>query len=52
MRAWYSAWAESRLVLRAGWRYSARHSWLAMSSPYRHRSWAGQQGPRVAARWP
>src|SRR5260370_20417793 len=52
MRAWYSAWAETRAGLRAGCRYRTDHSSDAMSSPYRHRSWAGQQGPRAAARWP
>ena len=52
LRAWYSAWAETRAGLRAGCRYSTDHSSAAMSSPYRHRSWAGQHGPRPAARCP
>ena len=31
---------------------STDHKAEAMSRAYRHRSWAGQQGPRAAARWP
>ena len=52
MRAWYSAWADSSAVSRPGWRYRTDHRPEAMSRAYRHRSWAGQQGPRAAARWP
>src|SRR5207245_11143688 len=48
MRAWYSAWADSSAGSRPGWRYRADHRPEAMSRAYRHRSWAGQQGPRAA----
>src|SRR5690242_16386820 len=52
MRAWYSAWAETRPGVRSGWRYRTAHRAAAMSRAYRHRSWASQHGARVAARWP
>src|SRR5690349_18266153 len=52
MRAWYSAWADSSALSRPGWRYSTDHRAEAMSRAYRHKSWAGQHGPRAAARWP
>ena len=39
MRAWYSAWADTRPGVRSGWRYRTDHKVAAMSRPYRHRSW-------------
>ena len=52
MRAWYSAWAETRPGVRSGCKYSTDHRLGRMSRPYRHRSWASQQGARAAARCP
>src|SRR5947208_16123671 len=45
MRAWYSAWADSRTGVRRGCRYRTDHRLAAMSSAYRHRSWVSQLFP-------